>query len=117
MKNETTAELFDRINAREVAMIQSGECNWYEITVAQRTHTGEVIGHTYCIACCRTARDAGRVARGHAKIEREYGNPYATVAHVRRLAYRGELHWERSETARDTILSAGYYRSENGGAA
>jgi Mg-chelatase subunit ChlI len=108
--NETAA-IFERINAREVAMIQSGEANWYEVTIAQRTADGEVIGHEYTIVCARNAKAAQAGARGAAQVERKYGNPYATVAHVRRLAYRGPLHWEFSRSNRDAILAAGYYRA------
>jgi hypothetical protein len=108
--NETAA-IFERINAREVAMIQSGEANWYEVTIAQRTADGEVIGHEYTIVCARNAKAAQAGARGAAQVERKFGNPYATVAHVRRLAYRGPLHWEFSRSNRDAILAAGYYRA------
>jgi len=110
MQTETTAELFARINAREVAMIQSGECNWYEVTIGFRRN-GEVFAHETRFVCASNASWARNAGNGAVRVERQYGRPSAFLAHVRRLAYRGNLHWEtRPDEFQDAVEAAGYYR-------
>jgi hypothetical protein len=101
----------ERIKEREITDVQSGEYNWYEVSIALRDSSNDVYEHMYEVIAARNHRSACIIAGGTLEVVRNYENEHAIIARVRRLAYRGDMHpsshkWE--------IINAGYYRESRG---